>query len=114
MSVMLILKMVAAIATALTGLPALFKPESIYGFTEMKVMGARSKSEIRAIFGGMLIGAGIAPFIFGAPAYAMLGVMYACIAIARAFSIVFDKSYAQSNIISLIVEIIFAAILLIP
>jgi hypothetical protein len=112
MTVLLVLKMIAAIATAVTGVPALLKPESIYGFTEMKVMGARSKSEIRAIFGGLLIGAGIAPFIFGAPAYAMLGVIYMCIAIARAFSMVFDKSYAQSNIISLIVEIVFAAILL--
>lgn len=114
MSVWLILKMIAAIATALTGLPALVKPETIYGFTEIKVIGVRSTSEIRAIFGGMLIGAGIAPFILGAPAYAMLGVIYACIAVARAFSIVFDKSYAPSNIISLFVEIIFAAILLMP
>jgi hypothetical protein len=31
--------------------------------------------------------------------------------VARTFSIVFDKSYAQSNIISLVIEIVLGAIL---
>jgi intracellular septation protein A len=37
--------------------------------------------------------------------------MYLAIAVARAASIVIDKSVEQSNIISLVVEIVFGAIL---
>jgi hypothetical protein len=51
MNTLLMLQMFAAIVTAVTGV--------------------RSKAEIRASFGGVLIGAGIAPFLLGAPAYAM-------------------------------------------
>jgi hypothetical protein len=43
----------------------------------------------------------------------MLGIGYLAIAAARTFSIVLDKSYAQSNIISLVIEIVFGIILVI-
>ena len=49
----------------------------------------------------------------GTAAYQMLGIGYLAIAATRAFSIVFDKSYARSNIISLIFEIVFGGILVI-
>jgi uncharacterized membrane protein len=68
---------------------------------------------MRSIFGGLFIGLGLAPFFLGAAAYQMLGVAYLAIAVARAFSIVFDKSYESSNIISLVVEIVFGGILVI-
>jgi uncharacterized membrane protein len=73
----------------------------------------RGVSEIRAIFGGLFIGLGLAPLFLGATAYQMLGIGYLAIAVARAFSMVFDKSYAQSNIISLVIEIVLGAILVI-
>jgi len=41
----------------------------------------------------------------------MLGIMYFAIAGVRAISMVTDKSVEQSNIISLVVEIIFGVIL---
>jgi hypothetical protein len=41
----------------------------------------------------------------------MLGVSYLAIAAARSLSIVFDKSYAQSNLISLVTEIVLGVIL---
>jgi len=111
MSFWLILKAIAAIATAATGLLALVKPDATYGFIGLVVNGARGVSEIRAIFGGLFIALGISPFILGAPAYKMLGIGYLGIALARAFSILFDHSYAQSNIISLVIEIVFGVIL---
>jgi hypothetical protein len=43
----------------------------------------------------------------------MLGIAYLAIAAARAFSIVFDKSFAQSNWISLGIEIVLGVILVI-
>ena len=92
MSFLLILKIIAALATAATGLLALVKPTAVYGFTGLTADGARGISEIRAIFGGLFIALGLAPFIFGAPAYQVLGIGYLAIAAARLVSIFFDHS----------------------
>jgi hypothetical protein len=91
----------------------LIKPDAVYGFTGLEANGVRGISEIRSIFGGLFIGLGIAPFILGLPAYKMLGIAYLAIAIARVVSIVIDKSYAQSNWISLAIEIVLGLILVI-
>jgi hypothetical protein len=111
MNLGMILKAIAALATVATGLLALVKPSAAYGFTGLNANGVRGVSEIRAVFGGLFIGLGLAPFFLGAPAYQMLGIGYLAIAAARAFSIVFDKSYARSNLISLVIEIVLGAIL---
>jgi hypothetical protein len=106
------LKVTAALGTALTGVLALVRPTAVYGFTGLTANGVRGISEIRAIFGGLFIGLGVAAFFLGQTAYQMLGVAYLGIAVARLFSMVFDKSFAQSNIISLVIEIVFGAILI--
>ncbi len=111
MSVLSILKIIAAVATALTGLLALVKPDAVYGFTGLVASGPRGTSEIRAIFGGLFLALGIAPLFLGAPAYRMLGIGYLAIAAARLFSMFFDHSYANSNIISLIIEIVLGFVL---
>jgi hypothetical protein len=113
MSIGLVLKIIAALATAATGLLALVKPSATYGFIGLRADGARGVSEIRGIFGGLFIALGIAPLFLGEVGYLMLGIGYLAIAVARGFSIVFDRSYAQSNIISLVIEIIFGIILVI-
>ena len=109
----MVLKVIAALATAATGLLALVKPTATYGFIGLNANGVRGVSEIRAVFGGLFIALGITPLFLGETAYLMLGIGYLAIAVARAFSIVFDKSYAQSNIISLVIEIVLGAILVI-
>ena len=113
MNVLFILKIIAVLATAATGLLALVKPSAVYGFTGLTANGVRGVSEIRAIFGGLFIGLGIAPLILGVSAYQMLGIGYLAIAAARAFSILFDKSTMQSNLISLAIEVVLGAILII-
>jgi uncharacterized membrane protein len=112
MNLGMILKIIAALATVATGLLAFVKPAATYGFIGLNANGVRGVSEIRAIFGGLFIGLGLAPFFLGATAYQMLGIGYLAIAVARMFSIVFDKSYAQSNLISLVIEIVLGAILI--
>jgi uncharacterized membrane protein len=109
----LILKIIAALATAATGLLAFVKPAATYGFIGLNANGVRGVSEIRSIFGGLFLGLGIAPFFLGTAAYQMLGIGYLAIAATRAFSIVFDKSYAQSNLISLVIEIVPGVVLMI-
>jgi len=113
MNFIMVLKFIAALATAATGLLAFVKPAAAYGFTGLNANGVRGVSEMRAIFGGLFIALGIAPLFLGATAYLMLGIGYLAIAVARTFSMVFDRSYAQSNIISLVIEIVFGAILVI-
>lgn len=112
MNLGMILKIIAALATVATGVLAFVKPAATYGFIGLNATGVRGVSEIRAIFGGLFIGLGLAPLLLGATAYQMLGIGYLAIAVARTFSIVFDKSYAQSNLISLVIEIVFGAILI--
>ena len=112
MSILQIFQALAAIATALTGLLCLIKPDAVYGFIGLTADGARGVSEVRAVFGGLFIALGIAPFVMGAPAYRLLGYSYLAIAIARTFSIFFDRSFAQSNLISLAIEIVFGLILI--
>ncbi len=112
MNIIMILKIIAALATVATGLLAFVKPTGVYGFIGLTAEGVRGISEIRSIFGGLFIALGIAPFIFGATAYQVLGFGYLLIAAARLVSIVIDKSYASSNLISLGIEIVFGIILI--
>lgn len=113
MDILAVLKIIAALGTVATGLLALVKPSAAYGFTGLSAGGPRGVSEMRSIFGGLFIGLGVAPFFLGATAYPMLGIGYLAIALARLFSIFFDKSYDSSNWISLAIEIVFGIILVI-
>lgn len=109
-----ILQIIAVIGTILTGLFALFAPTKIEGFTGIKPVGGRGVTEIRAIFGGLFIGLGLAAFMLDSSvAYPVLGITYFAIAAVRAVSMLIDKSIERSNIISLAAEIIFGIILVI-
>lgn len=110
-----ILQIIAAIATILTGLYSLIKPTAITGFTGLQPVGGRGITEIRSILGGVFIALGAVPLALNAPvAYMMLGITYLVIALVRGVSILIDKSAVSSNIISLVVEIVFGIILVIP
>ena len=107
-----ILQIIAIIGTILTGLFALIAPTKIQGFTGINPIGGRGISEIRAIFGGLFIGLGLAALLLDTTvAYPMLGITYFAIGAVRAVSIFIDKSFEQSNLISLAIEIIFGIIL---
>ena len=62
MNILMILKIIAAVATLATGVLAFVKPSAAYGFTGLNANGIRGVSEIRAVFGGLFIGLGFAPF----------------------------------------------------
>ena len=113
MKILGIVQIVIAVATIATGAFSLFRPESIRGFTGLVAEGPRGITEIRAIMGGVFIALGVAPLILAAPeAYRTLGITYLVIAIIRAVSMVVDRSVVSSNIISLVVEIVFGVILM--
>lgn len=107
-----ILQIISVIGTILTGLLSLIAPTKIEGFTGIHPVGGRGITEIRAIFGALFIGLGIAAFVLDkAVAYPMLGIMYLSIAVVRAISMLLDKSIDNSNVISLVIEIVIGIIL---
>jgi hypothetical protein len=107
-----ILQLISVIATILTGLLSLLAPTKIEGFTGIHPVGGRGITEIRAIFGALFIGLGIAALLLDkAVAYPMLGIMYLAIAVVRAVSMLLDKSIENSNVISLAIEIVIGVIL---
>jgi hypothetical protein len=108
-----ILKVIVAVATIVTGLISLVAPRSVKGFTGLDAPGARGITEIRAILGGAFVGLGLAPLVIPEfePAYAMLGIVYFAIAVARVLGMAVDRSLEKSNWISLAVEIVFGVIL---
>ena len=107
-----ILKVVAAVLIIATGAFALLRPRSITGFIGLEAPAGRGVTELRSIFGGAFIGLGVYPLVADAAvAYRMLGVIYLAIAAARAPAIAIDRSPTQSNLISLVVEIVLGIIL---
>jgi hypothetical protein len=112
MTILEILKIIAAIGTIAAGLISLIRPRSVLGFTGLMVPGARGLTEIRAVLGGAFVGLGAAPLILSAPAaYYTLGITYLTIAVARTAGTIVDKPLERSNFISLVVEIVFGIIL---
>lgn len=111
MSILEILKIIAALATAATGVFVLVAPRKTVGFTGLEPIGGRGISELRAVFGGLFIALGLTPLWLGTPAFLMLGVGYLAIAAVRAVSIVVDRSAIPSNLISLATEIILGVVL---
>lgn len=114
MQILTILKIVAAVATVLTGIVSLFWPRSVFGFTGLTVSGPRGITEIRAVLGGVFVALGLVPLVGREPAaYVMLGVTYLTIGAVRLVSMLLDRSVMRSNVISLIVEIVFGVVLVV-
>lgn len=111
MDFLAIFKLVALLGTIGTGLLALVSPLAVQGFTGLTIPGARGKTEIRAVFGGLFIALGFVPLFLGAPAFQMLGFGYLAIAVVRLPFMFIDGSVQQSNWISLAVEIVFGTVL---
>ena len=112
MTVLEILQAIGAIGTIITGIISLVRPMAVTGFTGIKPDGPRGISEIRAVLGGLFIGAGAAALLVPDPGAAKaLGFAYLGTALARLFSIIVDKSRDRSNIISVVWEIVFGVVL---
>lgn len=110
--ILMILKIIAAIGTIATGLVSLIRPSAVTGFTGLSVTGPRGVTEIRAVLGALFVALGATPLFLNVPAaYQMLGITYLAVGLVRLVSMIIDKSVEQSNVISLIVELIFGVVL---
>lgn len=112
MTILVVAQRVIAVATVLTGLISLVKPLSVQGFTGLMATSGRGITEIRAVLGGLFIALGAVPLFLNQPVtYQMLGIGYLVIGAVRTVSMFLDQSLVSSNIISLLVEIVFGVIL---
>ena len=108
-----ILQFIAIIATIAIGIFALIAPTKIEGFTGLKAVSKRGVAEIRAIFGGVFIGMGVATFLLDKTiAYPMFGIIYLAIGLVRVVTIFLDQSRESSNLISVATELIFGVLFL--
>lgn len=107
-----VLQIVASVGTIVTGLVSLIAPRSVTGFTGLSPNGGRGITEIRAVLGGFFVALGAVPLLFNQQGmYLMLGITYLVVAGVRAVSMFVDRSVERSNIISVVVEVIFGVIL---
>lgn len=108
-----ILQVAVLLMTVGIGILSLLRPQSITGFIGLQAPGPRGLSELRGIFGGLFIGVGLAALLLNSrDAYQVVGIGYLAIAVARTISIVYDRSYDQSNLISAVTEWVSGIILL--
>jgi hypothetical protein len=109
-----ILKIIAAIATIITGVVSLFWPTKVPGFTGLEPRGGRGITEIRTILGALFVGLGAAVIYFNSSEpYIVLGVTYLVMAVVRGVSIFVDQAPESSNIISFVAELVLGIILVI-
>jgi hypothetical protein len=113
MTILQVLQILASLATATTGLYSILAPRKITGFTGLEPVGGRGISELRAVLGGLFVALGLAPLFLGPTAYLMLGLGYLAIGAVRLVSMIIDHSVVQSNVISLVTEIVLGLILVV-
>jgi hypothetical protein len=87
------------------------RPGVVYGFIVLNVTSPWRILKIRAVFGGLFIDLGFAPYFLGPTAYTKPGSGYLRIVVMRAFSIVLDTSDTRSNWIRLGYEFVMGMIL---
>lgn len=111
-----ILKIIAAIASLLFGLVALWNPKRTAEAAFLKADSPNATAEIRAAWGGTFIGLGLAVlFLRTADAYMVFGIAYAATALVRLITWAFDRKLINRTVIFvLIFEIISALIFILP
>jgi hypothetical protein len=110
----LILQILAAIATIVTGLVSLIWPRKVFAFTGLTAAGGRGITEIRAVLGAFFVGLGVCALIYGGNAYDMLGITYFVVAAVRTVSMFYDQSVERSNLISAGTEVLLGIMLVLP
>ena len=88
-------------------------PKQVSRTIGLQIPGRLGTSEVRATYGGLFIGAGLAvTLIASSDAAFVLGAAWAGAFIARAVSFVIDKSRTKENIAGLLIEAVMAVLLI--
>lgn len=104
---------VGAIISMVAGCLGLVWPKQVSRTIGLQIPGRLGTSEVRATYGGLFIGAGLAvTLIASSDAAFVLGAAWAGAFIARAVSFVIDKSRTKENIAGLLIEAVMAVLLI--
>ena len=104
---------VGASISVIAGLLGFFFPKQVSKVIGLQFPGLLGVSEFRATYGGLFIGGGVAVLVLqSGEAATVLGCGWAGACIARAISLVVDKSRSKENIAGLVIEAVVAALLL--
>ena len=102
-----------ALASALLGALGLCAPLRAARMVGLSPLGARGVSELRATYGGLFLGLGLAALLWQQPAaYGVAGAAWLGAALARLASIVLDRSVSALNIGGVALEAVIGALLL--
>ena len=101
---------IGAIISIVAGCLGLIWPKQVSRTIGLQIPGRLGQSEVRATYGGLFIGAGVAVvLIASSDAALVLGAAWAGAFIARAISFVIDKSRTKENVAGLVIEGVIAA-----
>ena len=104
---------VGAILSIAAGFLGLIWPKHVSKVIGLQIPGKLGKSEVRATYGGLFIGAGLAVLLIGtSDAALVLGAAWAGAFVARAISFVIDRSRTKENVAGLVIEALMAILLL--
>jgi hypothetical protein len=104
---------VGAVSSIVAGCLGLIWPKQVSQTIGLQIRGRLGTSEIRATYGGLFTGAGVAVvLIASSDAALVLGAAWAGAFGARVISIVVDKSRTKENIAGLLIEGVMAALLI--
>ena len=104
---------VVAIISIIAGCLGLIWPQQVSRTIGLKIPGRLGTSEVRATYGGLFIGTGVAVVLIASnDAALVLGAAWAGAFIARAISFVIDKSRTKENVAGLLIEGVMATLLI--
>lgn len=104
---------VGAIISVVAGCLGLIWPQHVSRTIGLQIPGRLGKSEVRATYGGLFIGAGVAVLLIASSDAAMvLGAAWAGAFVARAISFVIDTSRTKENVAGLLIEGVMATLLI--
>jgi hypothetical protein len=104
---------IGAAISIVAGLLGLMWPAHVSRTIGLEIPGRLGTAEVRATYGGLFIGMGIAVVLVASrDAALVLGAAWAGAFIARAVSFVIDRSRSRENVAGLVIEGTIAALLL--
>ena len=106
---------IGALISMAVGILGLLWPHTVSRVIGIQIPGRLGLSEVRATYGGLFVGAGLAVILVRSHGAAIvLGAAWAGAFFARLMSFVFDRSRTKENLTGLAIEATIAALLLLP
>ncbi|MBU3687764.1 MAG: DUF4345 domain-containing protein [Mycobacteriaceae bacterium] len=103
---------IGAAISVLAGVLGLIWPQKVSAIIGLSLPGKLGISEFRATYGGLFIGAGLATLLIGTHQAALvLGAAWGGAFVARAVSLIIDKSRSRENLAGLVIEAAVATLL---